>query len=94
MGNGADKIINILEEKGIEFKGVFASDGFVKEKYFHGLKLSSYEELKQKFGDMIVLVCFGSSRLEVIENIKRISKEQELYAPEVPVFGDGLFTEE
>jgi hypothetical protein len=94
MGNGADKIINVLEQKGIEFKGVFASDGFVKEKYFHGLKLSSYEELKQKFGDMIVLVCFGSSRPEVIENIKRISKEQELYAPEVPVFGGGLFTEE
>ena len=94
MGNGADKIINILEQKGIEFKGVFASDGFVKEKYFHGLKLSSYAELKQKFGDMIVLVCFGSSRPEVIENIKKIAKEQELYAPEVPVFGGGLFTEE
>ena len=61
MGNGADKIINILEQKGIEFKGVFASDGFVKDKIFHGHKLSSYEELKQKFGDMIVLVCFGSS---------------------------------
>lgn len=94
MGNGADKIINVLEEKGIEYKGVFASDGFVKEKFFHGLKLSSYEELKRKFGDMIVLVSFGSSREEVIENIKRIAKEQELYAPEVPVFGGGLFTRE
>ena len=94
MGNGADKIIDILEQNGIEFKGVFASDGFVKDKIFHGLKLSSYAELKQKFGDMIVLVCFGSSRPEVIENIKRISAEQELYAPEVPVFGGGLFTKE
>ncbi len=94
MGNGADKIINVLEQKGIEFKGVFASDGFVKEKFFHGHKLSTYNELKEKFGDIIVLVCFGSSRTEVIENIKKIANEQELYAPEVPVFGGGLFTEE
>ena len=28
MGNGADKIINTLNYFGIEFQGVFASDGF------------------------------------------------------------------
>ncbi|MBQ3547466.1 MAG: FkbM family methyltransferase [Clostridia bacterium] len=91
MGNGADKIINILNQKGIEFKGVFASDGFVKRKLFHGHQISSYSELKAKFGDMIVLLCFGSSLSDVIENILKISSEQELYAPEVPVIGGGLF---
>ncbi len=91
MGNGADKIINILNEKGIEFKGVFASDGFVRDKLFHGHKISTYAELKQKFGDMIVLLCFGSSLPDVIKNILKIATEQELYAPEVPVIGDGLF---
>lgn len=94
MGNGADKIINVLNSYDISFSGVFASDGFVRNKEFHGHKISSYDLLKQKFGDMIVLLCFGSSRDEVIENIKRISQEQELYAPEVPVIGGGLFTEE
>ena len=94
MGNGADKIINILEFFGIEYKGVFASDGFVRNKLFHGHKISSYNELKSKYGDMIVLLCFGSSLQDVIQNIKRIANEQELYAPEVPVIGDGLFTEE
>lgn len=94
MGNGADKIINILESRGIEFKGVFASDGFVRDKMFHGHKISSYSALKEKFGDMVVLLCFGSERAEVIENVKRISSEQELFAPEVPVIGDGLFCEE
>ena len=93
MGNGADKIIAVLEEYGIPFKGVFASDGFVRNKEFHGFKISTYNELKEKFGDMIVLLCFGSARNEVIENVKRIGKEQELYAPEVPVIGGGLFTE-
>ncbi len=91
MGNGADKIIKVLEEKDIAFKGVFASDGFVRQKLFHGHKISSYDELKQKFGDMIVLLCFGSSLNNVIENILKIAAEQELYAPEVAVIGGGLF---
>ena len=94
MGDGADKIIKVLESRGIEYRGVFATDGFVRDKYFHGLKLSSYAALKEKFGDMTVLLCFGSARPEVLENIKRISAEQELYAPDVPVCGGGLFTEE
>ena len=94
MGNGADKIINTLNYFGIEFQGVFASDGFVRNKLFHSHKISSYNELKQKFGDMIVLLCFGSSLPDVIENIKKIANEQELYAPEVPVIGGGLFTKE
>ncbi len=91
MGNGADKIINVLNEKGIKFQGVFASDGFVRNKFFHGHQISSYTALKEKFGDMIVLLCFGSSLPDVIENILKIANEQELYAPEVPVIGGGLF---
>lgn len=91
MGNGADKIIKVLEEKSIEFKGVFASDGFVRPKLFHGHQIESYRNLKEKFGEMIVLLCFGSSLPDVIENILKIASEQELYAPEVPVIGGGLF---
>lgn len=94
MGNGADKIIEVLTAYGIEISGVFATDGFVREKYFHGFKLSSYSELREKFGEMTVLLCFGSSRPEVLANIKRISAEQELYAPDVPVYGGGLFNSE
>ncbi len=94
MGNGADKIIFALNSFGIEFKGIFASDGFVRNKLFHGFKISTYNELKEKFGQMIVLLCFGSSLPDVMDNIKRIASEQELYAPEVPVIGGGLFTEE
>lgn len=94
MGNGADKIISVLESYGIKYSGVFATDGFVRDKYFHGMKLTSYGKLKEKYGNMIVLVCFGSTRPEVIENIKRIAAEQELYAPDVPVYGGGLFTKE
>ena len=84
------KIIKVLDEYGIEFKGVFASDGFVRNKLFHGFPVESYETLKNRFGQMIVLLCFGTHLPDVMENIKRIAKEQELYAPDVPVVGDGL----
>ena len=57
MGNGADKIIRVLENKGISFDGIFASDGFVRNKIVHGLPLESYEILKNRFGQMIVLLC-------------------------------------
>ena len=91
MGNGADKIISVLNRYDIQISGVFASDGFVREKIFHGFKVTDYKTAKQTFGDMIVLVCFGSSLPDVIANIKRIAEDQELYAPDVPVYGDVLF---
>ena len=39
MGNGADKIINVLNTYGIKISGIFATDGFVRDKCFHGFKL-------------------------------------------------------
>ncbi|MBQ6826033.1 MAG: FkbM family methyltransferase [Clostridia bacterium] len=92
MGNGADKIISVLEKNEIEFKGIFASDGFVRNKVFHGHIISSYRELKNRFGDMIVLLCFGSSRDEVLENVIKIKNETELFAPDVPVISGDIFT--
>ena len=94
MGNGADKIISALDRYGIKISGVFASDGFVRQKTFHGFNVTDYKTAKQTFGDMVVLVCFGSALPDVIANIKRIAAEQELYAPDVPVYGDVLFNME
>lgn len=91
MGDGADKICAELEARGMEISGVFASDGFVREKIFHGHKVENYSAVKQKLSDMIVLVCFGTKIREVIDNILKISDECELYAPDVPVFGEGIF---
>ena len=92
MGNGADRIIERLERYGIEPEGVFVSDGFVRDKSFHGFKLCSYADAVKKSPDMTVLVAFGTSIPEVIGNIKRIAKERSLYAPYVPVIGEGDFT--
>ena len=93
MGNGADKILAVCQGKGITVKGVFASDGFVRQKLFHGMPVRSWGDVKAQYGEdnLIVLLSFGTSREDVLENILRIAGEAELYAPDVPAFGDTLF---
>ncbi len=93
MGNGADKILNICNGYGIEIKDFFASDGFVRGHNFHGKTVLSYAEIKEKYEKFIVLLSFASSLDSVIDNIEMIEKDSccELYAPDVPVFGENLF---
>lgn len=94
MGDGADKVLRICKQKDIPVAGVFASDEFARHNDFHGYTVMTYAEAKAAFGDMTILVCFGTSRPEVLAHIKAIAEEQELFIPDLPVYGDGLFTEE
>lgn len=91
MGNGADKILRVCESYGIEISDFFASDGFVRGHSFHSKVVLSYSEAKEKYGHFIVLLSFASALPDVLANIRRIAAENELYAPDVPVFGDNLF---
>ncbi len=88
-GNGADKILDELTRLNIKVEGVFASDGFVRNRMFRGFKVKSYSEVKKENGDLIALVSFGTFLPDVIDNIKKIARETELYAPDVPVIPDG-----
>ena len=90
-GDAAEKILKQLDARSIRVSGVFASDGFVRDREFAGFKVTDYDTAKKTFGDMTVLLCFGSHRPEVLENIVRINREQDLYAPDLPVAGEGLF---
>lgn len=90
-GNGADKILDILNEKDIKVSGIFASDGFVRSRVFRGFDVCSYSAAKEKDPEMVVLMAFGSEREDVRENVLRIKNEQEFYCPDVPLYGEGLF---
>lgn len=90
-GNGADKVMNELEKRGISVCAMFASDGFVRERYFRGFRVLSFSEFYERFPGVPVLMCFGSSRPEVLENVKKIASVCEFYAPDVPVYGEGVF---
>ena len=94
MGNGADKILAVCERYGIPVADVFASDGFVRGHSFHGKTVLSYSEVKEKYGadNLIVLLSFGSALPDVLALFDRVERECELYAPDVPVCGDTLFT--
>ena len=91
MGNGADKILHVCEERGIKVADTFASDGFVRGHSFHGKTVLSYSTAKEQYGEFIVLLSFASSLPDVLDLIHRVADEQELYAPDVPVFGSTLF---
>lgn len=91
MGNGADKIIHYLKKYDVDLAGVFASDSFVRGHSFHGLPVMTYTQAKEAFGDMVVLVAFGTHRENVIKNILDIAAEQELYAPDIDVAGRAIF---
>lgn len=93
-GNGADKVFEELSRREISVLGVAASDGFVRNRSFHGFKvepISYYESIYESF---TVAVAFGSSRTEVIENIKAIEKRHRVLVPCVPVVGNTVFDEE
>ena len=93
MGNGADKILTVCERFGIEIADFFASDGFVRGHSFHGKRVLSYTEVKEKYGaeNLIVLLSFASSLPDVLDLFDRVASECELYAPDVPVCGENLF---
>ncbi len=91
MGNGADKIIEVLDAIGVEIADFFASDGFVRGHSFHGKKVLSFSEIKAKYEKFIVLLAFGSSLPDVMARFYGMAEEAELYAPDVPVCGGELF---
>jgi FkbM family methyltransferase len=91
MGNGADKIIDELDARNIPVADFFASDGFVRGHHFHGKRVLSFSEVKEKYENFIILVAFGSSLPDVMGKFIALAEEHELYAPDVPVCGGELF---
>ncbi|MBR2353550.1 MAG: FkbM family methyltransferase, partial [Clostridia bacterium] len=84
----------VCQKYGIPVADFFASDGFVRGHSFHGKTVLSYSQVKEKYGkeNLIVLLSFGSSLPEVLSLFDRVDGEIELYAPDVPVCGEYLFT--
>lgn len=92
MGNGADMIIEVLGSLGLQHSDVFASDGFVRGHFFHGKKVLTFSEVKEKYDDFIILMTFAVHDRETLDKVKKMSEEYELYSPTVPIAGKGLFT--
>lgn len=91
-GNGADKIVSLLAAYGRSPDAVFASDGFVRDRTYCGLPVESFDAVRARYGrDMLIVVCFGSDRADVMERIDALDREFDVVLPDVPLYGDGIF---
>ena len=91
MGNGADKLIARFEKYGIKISDFFASDGFVRGHYFHGMRVKSFSEIKEEYSEFVIVLSFASNRAEVIDMLDSIDREYEMYVPDMPVAGEEYF---
>ena len=94
MGDGAEKIMAVFERLGIKPAAFMASDEFVRGHSFMGYQVHKLSEIQEMYGDFIIVVCFGSSLPPVMDRLYELNGQYELYAPDVPVAGEGLFDEE
>ena len=92
MGNGADKLFDRLIAMGRPPVGVFASDGFVRGQSFRSHTVLPLSKVCAHYPDFIALVSFGSRLPEVIESVRALANEKELYVPDMPLAGDSYFT--
>ncbi len=91
-GNGGDKIISALEKYGVKLEGVFASDGFVRNRYYHGYHVRSYSDVTAEYGDDIaVLLAFGTTLPAVRQFIEQLNSRHDFFIPDVPLYGGELF---
>lgn len=94
MGNGTDMVIEKLEEIGVKAAEVFASDEFVRGHSFRGYKVLKYSELCEKYEDFVIVLCFALHDEKMLTRIKELSQKHTLFAPNVPIVDDGVFTRE
>lgn len=91
MGDGAEKILSVMEKKGIRPAEFMASDEFVRGHSFHGYRVKKLSEIEEQYDDFLLVICFGSAIPEVMERVTVLSEKYETVVPDVPVAGEGLF---
>ncbi len=91
MGNGAEQVLRVCKQKGIRVEGVFASDEYVRGHSFAGFRVQRLAEVQQQHRDFIIVVCFAVHNDEMLKRLYELDTQYELYAPDIPVAGEGLF---
>ncbi len=94
MGNGTDMIIEKLDEIGVSFAEIFASDEFVRGHFVHGKRVLKYSEICEKYDDFVIVLCFAIHDEKMLSRIRELSQKHTLFAPNVPIVNDGVFTRE
>lgn len=92
-GDGADKLLKILEDRGLHAAGIFVSEEFFRGQTFHEFTCTTLSHLDETLGPdgFVILVAFGSHFPDMIHRIKTIAENHTLYVPDMPVAGDNVF---
>lgn len=90
-GNGADKVVDIFENLGINLSGITASSSFVRERFFRGFPVKPLEFFEEKYDKFTVVITFGTSIPDVMNNIFTIATKHRVLVPCVPVIGTEIF---
>lgn len=85
MGNGADKLFARLEAIGKSPVAVFASDGFVRGQSFRSYPVLRFSDVKERFGDCLILQSFATRQFDVMESLFQMARENDLVLPDMPV---------
>ena len=92
MGDGAVKILRVMEQYGIRPAALFASDDFARGNLFMGYKVEKLRDIQARYDDFIIVMAFAVRDLPTVQRIRSLSQQIELVAPDVPVAGINLFT--
>ena len=90
-GNGADKVVDVLNELNIPLSGVTASSTFVRKRAFRGFQVMPIEHFEEIYDDFTLIITFGTSIPDVMENIYKLSERHTVLVPVVPVIGTEIF---
>lgn len=91
MGDGAIKVMNALSQYGKKPDAIFASDEFVRGHEFLSYPVMKLADIERMYEQPIILLCFAAGYDTLINKIYELSNRHELYAPDLPVIGGGLF---
>ncbi len=94
MGNGAEKIMRVLEQYKVPLEGIFASDEFVRGHSFHGFRVLRFEQVLERYQEFTALIAFGVHDTPTMERLYHMAQQYDVVAPDVPVAGEGLFNME
>ncbi len=88
MGDGAVKLLSILNKRNIRVSGIFASDEFARYNEFCSFTVKKLQDIEKEFEEFIILTAFASRLDEVCDRIFSLADRHELYVPDINVVRD------
>jgi FkbM family methyltransferase len=91
IGDVAVKIILTLKKAGVKVDGIFSSSDFPRTAPFMNYKVENIEDIRQRHENFIIILAFGTEKIEVIQNLYDLNSKYTLLVPDIPVIGTGNF---